>query len=245
MRHPLIIAHRGASRDAPENTIAAFELAWEQGADAIETDLRLTADGAIVAIHDADGQRTLGNPRRVRDLPLSALRSLDAGEWKHPRWRGERVPLLHEVLSTVPPGKQAVLELKEDLVAELSHAIPAAERGRVTLIAFDAAIIAKAKRTLPECRTLWLFSDYASVPSRHRGVHLADRVRELGIDGVDLRHDFRLTPALLAPLRAEERIIFTYTVNHSASIRRCARLGLDGLTTDRPAAARRWLGIST
>ena len=242
---PLVIAHRGASREAPENTLTAFCLAWRQGADAIETDLRLTADGEIVTFHDADGRRTLRDPRRIRDLTLPELKSLDAGIWKHSRWQDEKVPTLAEALASVPDGKRIVLELKEDLVAELSSDLPTSVRDRTTLIAFDAGIISKAKRRLPECRALWLFSDYSSVPSKERGTLLAQRIRELGVDGVDLRHGPRLNTALLAPLRDEGRIIFTYTVNHCASVRRCSRLELDGLTTDRPADARRWLGIST
>lgn len=241
VKHPLIIAHRGASRKAPENTLAAFRLAWEQGADAIETDLRLTSDGAIMTFHDADGRRTLRDPRRIRDLTLSELKSLDAGIWKHPRWRGERVPTLAEVLATVPGGKRIVLELKEDLVTELSCELPIGARERITLIAFDADIIAKAKRHLLECRALWLFGDYSSLPSKEGGTFLARRIRELGVDGVDLRHGRRLNEALLAPLHDEGRTIFTYTVNHTVSVRRCARLGLDGLTTDRPGDAQRWL----
>jgi glycerophosphoryl diester phosphodiesterase len=232
---PLIIAHRGASRDAPENTLAAFRLAWLQGADAIETDLRLTADGAIVAFHDTDGRRMLRDRRLVRNLTLAELKTLDAG--------GERVPALAEILDLLPQDKQLVLELKEDLAAPLSKALAQAPLERITLIAFDTAIIAAAKRLLPACRALWLFGDYASLPAKQRGERLAARVRELGVDGVDLRHERRLDAALLEPLRADGRIVFTYTVNHSRSVRRCARLGLDGITTDRPDAARRWLGI--
>ncbi len=242
---PLIIAHRGASREAPENTTAAFELAWRQGADAIETDLRLSADGIIVAFHDADGRRILRDPRRIRDLSLSELQALDAGIWKHSKWRGARVATLAEILASIPPDKQVVLELKEDLVAELVRDLRSAPQDHIVLIAFDAEIIAKAKRALPACRALWLFAEYGSAPSRQRGKFLAQRVRELGVDGVNLRHERRLNAALLGPLRSEGRTIFTHTVNHALSARRCARLALDGITTDRPGDARRWLGIST
>jgi glycerophosphoryl diester phosphodiesterase len=245
MKRPLVIAHRGASQRAPENTLAAFRLAWEQGADAVETDLRLTADGAIVAFHDADGRRILRHRRAIRDLTLAELKQLDAGAWKGEIWRGERVPELAEVLQTVPPHGQIVLELKENLVGALATALPESIRARTTLIAFDAETISLAKRLLPECRALWLFGNYGLLPSRARGRALAARVRELEVDGVDLRHERRLNQSLLAPLRADGRTVFTYTVNHARSIRRCAGLGLDGVTTDRPADARRWLGIST
>jgi glycerophosphoryl diester phosphodiesterase len=245
MTFPLVIAHRGASHDAPENTLAAFRLAWEQEADAIETDLRLTRDGAIVAFHDEDGRRVLGDSRPIRDLDFAELRSLDAGAWKHSRWSGERVPLLSEILASAPGAKQIVLELKEDLVSELSRELPREIRNRTTLIAFDGEIIARAKQAMPECRALWLFGDYARISPRRRGEFLATRVRDLGVDGVDLRHDLRLNGKILDFLHAGGRTVFTYTVNHPLSVRRAARLGLDGLTTDRPGDTRRWLGIST
>jgi glycerophosphoryl diester phosphodiesterase len=217
---PLIIAHRGASHDAPENTLAAFRLAWEQGADAIETDLRLTADGEVVAFHDEDGRRIFGDPRRIRDLPRAEIPA----------------PTLAEVLAETPDGGHVVLELKEPLIPPLGDFPPS----RVTLIAFDAEVLIAAKRALPGVRALWLFGDYASV-WRHRGQWLADRVRELGVDGVDLRFARHLHARLLAPLREDRRTVFTYTVNSARHVGRCADLELDGITTDRPADARRWL----
>jgi glycerophosphoryl diester phosphodiesterase len=244
LKTPLIIAHRGASHDAPENTMAAFRLAWEQGADAMETDLHLTADGRIVAIHDGDGRRTLGDPRAIRKIMFDDLRTLEAGGWKNRRWQGERVPSLQEILAALPLGKQLVLELKENLVAPLARELAEAPQDRITLIAFDAATIARAKKHLPACRALWLFNDYRSVSEKQRGSFLAARVRELGIDGVDLRHEFRLTADLLRPLQADRRIVFAYTINHASDARRCMELGIDGITTDRPGEAKGWLGVS-
>jgi glycerophosphoryl diester phosphodiesterase len=81
---PFIVAHRGASADAPENTLPAFELAWKQGADAIEGDFHLTRDGKIVCIHDYDTQRVSGSKRVVKDSTLDELRALDAGAWFWP-----------------------------------------------------------------------------------------------------------------------------------------------------------------
>jgi glycerophosphoryl diester phosphodiesterase len=233
VNQPLVIAHRGASHDAAENTLAAFRLAWEQGADAIETDLRLTADGAIVAFHDEDGARLLRDPRRIRDLTLAELSA-----------RG--VPSLREVLDTVPDGKHVVFELKEDVVEPLSRELAGAPHERLTLIAFDAEMLARAKRALPRCRALWLFGNYAAARLRGRalGERLASEVRQLGLDGVDLRLSARLNRHLLEPLHEAGLTIFVYTVNGGIACRRCARLGLHGITTDMPGAARRWLGIS-
>lgn len=225
MKTPLIIAHRGASRDAPENTLAAFRLAWQQGADAIETDLRLTADGETVAFHDADGRRIFGDPRLIGDL---SRREVPA-------------PTLAEVLAEVPDDRQVVLELKEPMIPELG-VFPAA---RTTIISFDPNVVIDVKRALPATRVLWLFGDYACF-YRFSGEWLRRRASELGVDGVDLRYAARITPRVLAPLREAGLVVFTYTVNLRADVRRCQTLGLDGITTDFPGNARRWLteGIS-
>ena len=173
-----------------------------------------------MAFHDEDGRRIFGDARRIRDIPRAEIPA----------------PTLAEVLAETPEDRHIVLELKEALVPPLGAFPPS----HVTLIAFDPAIIAAAKRALPAARALWLFGDYASV-WRNRGQWLAERVRELGVDGVDLRFARHLHARLLAPLREDRRVVFTYTVNSARQVRRCAGLGLDGLTTDRPADARRWL----
>src|SRR5210317_1799983 len=93
---PLLVAHRGASGDAPENTLPAFQLAWQQGADAIEGDFRLTSDGQIVCVHDGDTKRVANRTLTVKDTSLDELRQLDVGAWKGTRWEGTRIPTLKE-----------------------------------------------------------------------------------------------------------------------------------------------------
>src|SRR5262245_12288077 len=110
---PVIVAHRGASADAPENTVAAFKLGFEQGADYAETDLRLSKDGQIVLIHDDNTKRTAGLDKKVREQTLEELRRLDAGSFKGEKWKGEPIPTLEEGLATVPKGKGIFLELKD------------------------------------------------------------------------------------------------------------------------------------
>ena len=107
-----IIAHRGASFDAPENTLSSFRLAWEQGADGIEGDFMLTSDGQIACFHDLDGQRLAGDPLVVKNSTLAKLQALDVGRWKGDRWRGERIPTLRDVLAIVPAGRRSSSNLK-------------------------------------------------------------------------------------------------------------------------------------
>src|SRR5919108_5142241 len=98
---PIIFAHRGASAYAPENTMAAFELALTQGTDAIELDVKLSADEQAVVIHDATVDRTTGGRGRVKDLSLAELRSLDAGRFFSEKYIGEKIPTLEEVFERV------------------------------------------------------------------------------------------------------------------------------------------------
>ena len=101
---PLVLGHRGASADAPENTIAAFRLALAQGADGVELDAWCCAGGEVVVAHDEDTARTAGESLRIPDSPLAALRALDVGAMKGDAFRGERIPLLEEALDAVPRG---------------------------------------------------------------------------------------------------------------------------------------------
>src|SRR6266480_3843852 len=123
----LIIGHRGASFDAPENTIASYKLAIEQGADGIEGDYWLCAGGHILDLHDKDTKRVAGKKLVVTTAPFKQLRALDIGSWKDPKWHAERVPILEEVLAIVPAGKKVFLELKSgpELAAPMAKVIAA------------------------------------------------------------------------------------------------------------------------
>jgi len=109
---PAVFAHRGASAYAPENTLAAFQLALEQGADGIELDVNLTTDGHVVVIHDSIVDRTTNGSGEVRDMELKTLKSFDAGSWFAPKFKGEKVPTLDEVLKLVGEDVFTNIELK-------------------------------------------------------------------------------------------------------------------------------------
>ncbi|TWT95191.1 putative glycerophosphoryl diester phosphodiesterase 1 [Botrimarina colliarenosi] len=159
-----LVAHRGASHDAPENTLAAFRLAWEQGADGIEGDFHLTADGQIVCLHDYDTQRVAGRKLVVKDATLEELRALDVGAWKDERFRGERTPTFAEVAATVPAGKLLFVEVKcgPEIVPTLADALATArdEVGlaaeQIVIISFHEDVIAACRKRLPTYQTQWL-----------------------------------------------------------------------------------------
>src|SRR5690554_3096282 len=102
IRLPELIAHRGASWLAPENTLASVVLAWEMDADAVEIDIYLTSDNQIVLFHDATTKRTAGRDGLVEEQTLEQLRELDVGSWKGPQWEGEKIATLDQALATVP-----------------------------------------------------------------------------------------------------------------------------------------------
>ena len=243
-----IVAHRGASFDAPENTLPAVLLGWERGADAVEVDIHQTADGRIVAIHDEDTDRVAGHPGLVAEQALSRLRELDVGAWKAPRWKGTRIPTLAEVLDTVPAGRALVVEIKgpRTLLPALERVLrQSGKASQVLLIAFDFETIAEAKRRMPRRPCYWLyhFSDREAERYGVRGpADLLERVRRAGLDGLDVRFDGPWVGELATALRGAGKALYVYTVNDPDEARRLRRLGVTGITTDRPGFLRDVLG---
>ena len=244
-----IVAHRGASHDAPENTLPAVQLGWEQGADAVEVDIHQSSDGRIVAIHDRDTERVTGHKRLVASTALADLQGLDAGLWKGPRWAGTRIPTLDEVLDTVPPAKSLVIEIKcpATVLPELERVLEASPNGgRSILIAFDYETIVEAKRRMPQLPAYWLYGFSMREADRYSiraPADLVERAKSAGLDGLDVRHDGQWVGALAASLRSEGLSLYVYTVNDPAQARRLRDLGVAGITTDRPAFLRKALNM--
>ena len=109
---PLIIAHRGESFDAPENTLSSVNLAWERDAEAVEVDVRLSKDNHVVVFHDRTTKRIGNRSEKVKNQTLAELRELDVGSWKSEIYVNEKIPTLAEVLQTVPDGKRIIIEIK-------------------------------------------------------------------------------------------------------------------------------------
>jgi glycerophosphoryl diester phosphodiesterase len=156
----LIIAHRGASHDAPENSIAAFKLAVEQGADGFEGDYWLGAGGQILCLHDPDTERVAGKKLLVTKAPFKQLRALDIGSWKDPKWHDERMPTFEECLAAVPAGKKFFIELKSgpEVVGPIAKVIAKSTISpeQLVFISFKDEAIAECKKQLPHIKALWL-----------------------------------------------------------------------------------------
>jgi len=150
----ITVAHRGASADAPENTIAAFKSAWQQGADVIEGDFQLTSDGQIVCIHDADTLRVSGTRLVVKESTLAELRQLNMGWHFHDQSFDEKIPTIEQVFATIPNNKKILIEVKcgVEILPALMQQIQRSnlDLDQIGVIAFDQEVIKQCKLIEPK-----------------------------------------------------------------------------------------------
>lgn len=240
--YPVIFAHRGASAYAPENTMAAFRLAIEQKADAIELDLKLSSDGHVVVIHDSTVDRTTTSKGFVSEKTAYELSRLDAGSHFDFAFRGEPVPLLEDVFSEIGTEILFNLELTNynspldnlpEKTASLVQFYHLEER--VLISSFNPIALLKFRRELPGIPVGLL---------AHRGWRGAAPRSWPGrlLRYNSLHPDFRdVKPDLVKKTQAHSTKLFTYTVNEEASFRYLFDIGVDGVFTDDPILARKFL----
>jgi glycerophosphoryl diester phosphodiesterase len=243
-----VIAHRGESADAPENTLAAFRLAWQRNADAIELDVHLSRHGRPVVIHDPDLKRVAGDPRKVAELTWDELRRFDVGSWKDPRWAGERVPSLDGVLATIPPGKRCLIEIKggPEHVGPVAAAVRASGKKptQLAIISFKAPTVAAAKQQLPEVPAYLVAKFKQDDQTKAWSPTLDDLIRDarrIGADGLDLSADGPLDAAAVQAIRRAGLKLLVWTVDEPATARKFADWGVDGITTNAAGRLRREL----
>jgi glycerophosphoryl diester phosphodiesterase len=239
-----IIAHRGASADAPENTLAAIQLAWRQGADAAEIDVQLTADGQLVAIHDETMLRTSGVDWAVQDRTLAELKTLDVGSWKSPLFVSERIPTLAEVLDIVPSSKRLFIEVKcgVEAIPELVRVLSAAKatREQIVLISLDFDTIVAVKRSLPDRTACWVteqFKDSESFAMNLRPTtkELIERVVAAKLDGLDINNLSERPPGDIRQITRAGLEAYVWTVNSTERAAWHQAEGIHGITTDLPS----------
>ncbi len=241
-RSPTIVAHRGASHDAPENTQAAFVLAWMQGADAIEGDFRMTKDKHIVCMHDETTGRTTNRNMVVARATLESLKQLDAGGWMSPQWRGQRIPTLEEVLSGTPDGKLLFLEIKAgvEMLEPLKQVLDQSpvNKDRVILMAFESEVLKAARDLFPDFVLLKLVSRKRPVkkgswtPSAQEMIEEIDalKVDGLGCSAPGLLHDHDCARQVLAAGKQ----LHAWTVNQPCNAAKLNAMGVASITTDKP-----------
>jgi glycerophosphoryl diester phosphodiesterase len=245
----VVVAHRGASAHAPENTMDAFRLAVEMGADAIELDVHATRDGKLAVIHDDTLDRTTDGTGAISALTMDEIRKADAGarfaapDGSFPfAGQGLQVPTLPEVVDWLPDGVGLVVELKArgavDGCVETLRGSAVRAAGRASVISFDEAAIDRARELDPELPTGYLLVPSQPFEPAMRWAVERGHLAVLPWDG-----DLGMDPApMLAQALAYGRRIGCYVVNDPQRMQHLAAYGVWGFVTDQPAVAREALG---
>lgn len=233
----LVVAHRGSSGTAPENTLAAFRLAIEAGVDMIEIDIRMTRDYHLVVHHDRRLGRTNNGTGFVWDRSLQELRLLDAGSWYSPKFRGEPIPSLREVMDMVPPGVGLNIEVKTDGDPRKNHALEEScilmvrERGfekRVIFSSFDHKLLRRLHSLDPEVQIGALY-----VPVRDMAKKPSAIARRTGAAAfICSRTQLRRRQVIDAHEHAMK--VAVYGVNSVTHLSEVLRSGADVIVTDFP-----------
>lgn len=244
---PLIIAHRGSSTHAPENTLAAFVLAADQDADAIELDVTLSRDGQIVVIHDDTLDRTTNGHGRVDQLPYAEVAQCDAGRKFNPKFAGERVPLLSHVFEAVGQRLLINIELKSTTVRSTGLEAKVIDLirqhgliERVIISSFNPLALITVKRAEPRLACGLLYSP-------DEPIYLSRAWLAPLIPHLDARHPqaSTVTPEVVKQVHARGQKINVWTVLEPREVKTLTALGVDGLIGNDPVMMREVLEQSS
>lgn len=223
------IAHRGESSCAPENTLAAFKLAWELNADAVELDIHLSKDHRIMVIHDGNTKRTTNKYFEIKSSKSRKIRKLDAGSFKDSTFRNEKIPFLEEVINTIPPNKQLFVEIKSsaEILPWLKKVVRKCEKkDQLVFIGFDWQTIVDTKHAFPKNSCYWLCSNKKEVLAR------MENTASEGLDGLDLYYPV-IDEELMDKARKLKLDILAWTVDDPKEAKRLIGLGVKRITTNR------------
>jgi glycerophosphoryl diester phosphodiesterase len=248
-----IVAHRGASYDAPENTLAAEKLAWKQNADAVETDIYLSKDGKLAVSHDKNTKRTAGRDAAIVALTIAELKQLDAGSWKGPQFAGEKIPTLDEQIALIPPGKRMFVEIKigPEIVPELERVLAqtGASEKNITIISFNYESLKEVRKKLPRYQTQYLVGYKApdpKTPNAKKQPTIDEVIAEAKaakLTGLDLQNTWPLTPADTKKIKDAGLQLHVWTVDDVAIAKHWIDLGVASITTNRPGWLREQLKL--
>jgi len=240
---PLILAHRGASAYAPENTLAAFRLALEQGADGVELDVKLSADGKVVVIHDSTVTRTTGAQGKVKDLTLAEMRSLSVGSHFSAKFNDERIPTLEEVFESI--GKRSVINVeltnyntpRDHLVETVCMLVKKfGLQKNILFSSFFPSNVSRARSYLPEVPTgLLALGGFLGAWSRSFGFAFG-QYQALHPNVRDATHQ------QIQRVHRLGKRIHVWTVNAEGDMSRLFDWGVDAIITDDPQLAVRVRG---
>ncbi len=244
---PLIVAHRGASRHAPENTLPAFRLAWDLGADAIEGDFHLTRDGHIVCIHDPGTERVSNRDLVVKASTLRELQALDVGAYRGKTYEGTRLPTMAEVFSTVPERKKIYVEIKcgRDIVPVLRKEIEQAglPQEQIVVISFREDVI-RAVKALEGFKAYWLLELEKNRAGRVEPALEAvlEALNHMQADGLSASKN--ITESFARGIMEQGYEFHVWTVDHLKDAKRFAGWGARSITTNVPGRLKEHLDLA-
>ena len=237
----MIVAHRGASDDAPENTLEAFRLAWSQNADAIEGDFRLTKDEQIVCIHDEDTSRTCDEKLIVAESTYAELSKLDASTYYKGDLAPQSIPLLSEVFKTIPNNKGIFIEVKcgPEIVPTLINWIVNSNlrKEQISIIAFDNHVIKAFKSIAPHIKAHWLYNVNEPVSSHE----LLDSLRDIKADGLGSNN--KNSQELVNIITKAGFEYHSWTIDDIQIAEQLLKWGATSITTNKPGYLRQQLSI--
>lgn len=233
-----IIAHRGASAVAPENTLISAKTAFEQGADILECDIYLTLDGKLVVIHDVDTKRTTGIEGNVEKMTMAEIQKLDAGSLKDKKFAGEKIPTLDELLTTIPEGKKIFIEIKgaATLVPALKECLERSGKKseQLVIICFNAKTLAAAKKAMPQYGTAWLMGYKKDTDGNGPDLDKAIADCEAaGFDALNISKDWPIDGPFVKKVHDAGLKLYTWTVNDAPTLRKHIDAGVDAIGTDK------------
>lgn len=240
-----IIAHRGDSFLTPENTMAAVNSAWDKDVDAVEVDVYLSRDNRVMVIHDATTGRTGDRDYEVRETTADKLREVDVGSFKELKFKGEKIPFLEEVITSVPPGKELFIEIKgtDEAVPFIREIIEGSgKKDQVVIIGFNLNTVAESKKIMPEIPVFWLHSAAEDDEGNTLPIplNIIETAEKHNLNGVNINYK-GITKEFVETCRKADQQVYVWTVDAKSDIKAVLKLGVDGITTNRIDNARQVL----
>ena len=217
---------------------------FNQHADGVEVDIRLTADKEIICHHDKNALRTSGTDRLIREMTLDEVSLLECGSWFGEAWRGEKVPELTKILSILPKGKEIFIEVKTNevivpyLIEDIYH--QNIDIDKITIISFFPEVIRSVKKHNPKlkCNLLIAF-DYKRIEVNE----ILDSVLSIDANGVGAQNHDRLNEELIDSLKEIGKSTHVWTVDSNKEAERYLKLGINSITTNKPLFLRKHLKL--
>ena len=231
-----VVAHRGYSGIAPENTLSSARAAVQAGATGSEFDIRTTSDGHIVLLHDFKVDRTTNGKGDIAKLPFAQVRKLDAGSWKDKKFAGEKIPTLAETLAVFKgTGCIPVIEIKvKGISKQVVDAVRRADMlGEAAVIAFDGDVVREVREIEPKLPCYWLWSKGLDGTFKQQADAIVREAAKHKTNMVDLHYGM-LSAEIVAELKRRGMKVWCWTVNDAVVMDALMRWGVEGITTDYP-----------